>query len=344
MKSANSIKVSIVIPIYNAEKFLPECLDSVLAQTHENIEVICVDDGSTDGSLQLLRSYEEQDARVRVIAKPNGGCASARNAGIEQAKSDWILFHDADDVLAADCIEQLLAIADKCGAQGRQAHAVFSFCDVLDHNSGALSDNYIRQFFFASGLPEETSVNVREAPMLFRYMCLGPQGKLIKRDLIEENGIRFIALKSREDAVFFTHVMLAARDVAFTGKPLCHIRRGHETNICSAPVGDAWKDDLRALFLQTELMEEYGTLALHLRGFLNITITYAIRWSVFERGSRVCEDYWDALRGGEWERLCRGRIEDDDYWTMPTAAKVNRALLDNLTADEAKAYIYNSEQ
>lgn len=93
----SSIKFSIIIPVYNVEKYLNECVDSVLNQTYKNMEIILVDDGSTDGSPQICDSYAEKDNRIKVIHKKNGGSSSARNAGIKNMTGDYVLFLDSDD-------------------------------------------------------------------------------------------------------------------------------------------------------------------------------------------------------------------------------------------------------
>jgi glycosyltransferase involved in cell wall biosynthesis len=92
-------KVSIVIPVYNVEKYLRQCLDSVVNQTLKDIEIICVNDGSTDNSLQILEEYANKDDRIKIINKDNGGLSSARNAGLEIATGVYIGFVDSDDYI-----------------------------------------------------------------------------------------------------------------------------------------------------------------------------------------------------------------------------------------------------
>lgn len=106
-------KVSIIIPIYNVEKYMRKSVDSVINQTEKDIEIILVDDGSTDSSGVLCDKYASQDNRIKVIHKENGGLSSARNAGIEEAASDYILLLDGDDYLKSDAVEILLSVADK---------------------------------------------------------------------------------------------------------------------------------------------------------------------------------------------------------------------------------------
>ena len=89
--------ISIIIPVYNVEKYLSDCLDSVVNQTYKDLEIICVNDGSTDNSLDILNEYCSKDDRIFVVNKENGGLSSARNAGLAVAKGDFIMFLDSDD-------------------------------------------------------------------------------------------------------------------------------------------------------------------------------------------------------------------------------------------------------
>lgn len=101
------MKFSIIIPVYNVEQYLRECLDSVLGQTYSDWEAICVNDGSTDGSAAILEEYVVKDKRFKIVTQPNGGLSSARNTGMEVAKGDYIVFLDSDDWLELDALETL---------------------------------------------------------------------------------------------------------------------------------------------------------------------------------------------------------------------------------------------
>lgn len=109
-------KVSFVIPIYNTEKYLNQCVDSLLCQTFNDFEIILVDDGSQDDSPQICDRYSEVDSRVKVIHKENGGQADARNIGTLQAQGDYIIFVDSDDFwLKEDCLEKIITHDNLCG-------------------------------------------------------------------------------------------------------------------------------------------------------------------------------------------------------------------------------------
>ena len=119
--------ISIIVPVYNTEAYLAKCLDSLLAQSYNNIEIMVVDDGSTDGSREICDAYKEKDIRVKVIHKTNGGLSSARNAGLFKATGDYISFVDSDDYVAKTYIEDLLQLIKDNAAD-------ISICGILAVN------------------------------------------------------------------------------------------------------------------------------------------------------------------------------------------------------------------
>ena len=94
-----AVKVSVIIPVYNTKQFLEQCLDSVISQTLKETEIICIDDGSRDGSAEIMQSYAVKDGRIRIITQPNSGLGAARNSGMESASGEYIAFLDSDDWL-----------------------------------------------------------------------------------------------------------------------------------------------------------------------------------------------------------------------------------------------------
>lgn len=105
--------VSVIVPVYNVEQFLPRCLDSILAQTHTHWEAVCVNDGSTDRSQEILQEYAAKDPRFRFIVKENGGPSQARNVGVSAANGEWIIFLDSDDFIHPQTLEIALALAHR---------------------------------------------------------------------------------------------------------------------------------------------------------------------------------------------------------------------------------------
>ena len=112
-RMADRPKVSVIVPAYNAEQYLRECLDSLLAQSFGNIEIICVNDGSTDSTSAIIDEYRKRDSRVRVIDKPNSGYGHSMNVGMDAARGEWLASVDADDYVAPNAYERMLAVAEE---------------------------------------------------------------------------------------------------------------------------------------------------------------------------------------------------------------------------------------
>ncbi len=123
-------KISIIIPVYNAESYLEECLNSIICQDLEDIEIICVNDGSTDNSALILENYTEKDPRIINITQINGGVSQARNLGLKQASGDFILFVDADDFLAEHSLKYLY----DCTKKNDLDILVFGYYHLLNDN------------------------------------------------------------------------------------------------------------------------------------------------------------------------------------------------------------------
>lgn len=182
--------ISIVIPVYNAEKYLHQCVDSILHQTYRNIELILIDDGSIDSSRKICEKYESQDPRVRYFHKENGGVSSARNYGIRYAKGDYIVFVDSDDIVKPEMFEIL-----------SRNNNDFAMCgyELYDDTSNTVSVQFDCPEF--CGTIRNFAQNIRnyiDPPYL-----LGPCFKLFRKDIIVKNKIVFPPeLSYGEDAIF----------------------------------------------------------------------------------------------------------------------------------------------
>ena len=131
----NNPLVSILLPVYNTSAYLPQCLDSVLAQTYENLQVVLVDDGSKDNSLEICQQYAAKDSRIEVYHQENQGVATARNALLSKIKGDYFFFVDSDDWIELDMIEFLLTRAEK-------ERADIVTCDIVINDSKVSSDYF----------------------------------------------------------------------------------------------------------------------------------------------------------------------------------------------------------
>ena len=107
------LMISVIVPVYNTEQYLPRCIESILSQSFTDFELLLIDDGSTDGSGKICDAYAEKDNRIRVFHKENGGVSSARNMGLDEAKGEWVYFVDSDDELLHDGLQVLFDNTNK---------------------------------------------------------------------------------------------------------------------------------------------------------------------------------------------------------------------------------------
>lgn len=198
--------VSIVFPVYNKSELLPTTLSSLLSQTYRDFELIAVDDGSTDGSGDFLDRLAKTDSRVKVIRQPNAGVSAARNAALDRASGDYVVFADADDTVCPDWLEVLAKEAETSGAD-----IVVSGFFSTDSNGKAL-DTVLP--------PEEGNITGKEflgnfyAHQSNHGLPGFGHGKIVRRDLIEKNNIRFTpGLKLAEDLDFFVRLYDKAETV-----------------------------------------------------------------------------------------------------------------------------------
>lgn len=189
---------SIIIPVYNISQYLRACLDSVLAQTFQDWEAICIDDGSTDESGAILDEYAAKDKRFRVIHKANGGVSSARNAGLDAVRGEWVAFLDGDDVWAPWTLERVAKVIE-----GNQDADLVRFDTADFYESG--------KYPWGEGAPENCEMAVED---LTREIKAGSAtcffgGKIYKHNLVD--GIRFEPYTVGEDLLFLTQCMMQAR-------------------------------------------------------------------------------------------------------------------------------------
>lgn len=194
MKKTNP-KISIIIPIYNVEKYLSKCIDSILIQTYRDFELLLIDDGSKDKSGEICDTYAKMDNRVKVFHKDNGGVSSARNYGICKAVGDWISFVDSDDWVEKECYSTLMdddKVADLtyfgcCCCYIDGSRTVFSPCDFFSTNKNNI---------------EKHLALLKDNNQKFEYLGY-TWNKLFKKELIDKYNIRFVEdLAMREDELF----------------------------------------------------------------------------------------------------------------------------------------------
>ena len=180
--------ISVIVPVYNVEKYLKKCIQSIINQTYKNLEIILVDDGSSDNSGKICDEFAQKDNRIKVIHKTNGGLSDARNAGLDVMSGEWVSFVDSDDFVSPYYIENLHYLVNKYDVD----MAITSFVRFFNENT-KLSSNKISNQEVLIHNPDEAIKN-----MLYgKYYSVSACFKIYKKDLFYNN--RFTKGKIYED-------------------------------------------------------------------------------------------------------------------------------------------------
>lgn len=252
------IKISVIIPVYNVEKYLEECLSSIFIQTLKDIEVICVNDGSTDGSLYILDKYRKKHTNMVVYSQENAGSGNARNSGIQFARGEYFMFVDPDDFLAAnDVLETLYQTAkdndaDVCGGS------------CLISRNGILSKKFTERRK-QSRVDEEGMVAFKEYQYPYAH-----QRYIIKRDLMIQNNIYYPEYRRGQDVPFMANILNKASRIYLIKKDVYVQRGGHKVEKFTMKKAEDFVDSLYVvlqLALDNDLEELFSTISMEISLF-----------------------------------------------------------------------------
>ncbi len=242
-------KISVIIPVFNAASCLEECVASLLAQTEKRFELILVDDGSTDGSGQLCDRLSGLDERVRTLHKENGGAASARNMGLDNAKGDFIAFSDADDTVMPDFLEKLYNAATENGAD-------IAMCDYIKHTK---TSSFIYSSPIRGGVYGKDDIkkelypclvmfdDLEFPPTISNWVCL------FRRSLIESIGLRYPAVRLCEDSYFGSVALYNAKGYVYLKGEALYDYRYTEGSLSHGVNPKRWE----SFILLNEMYEDY---------------------------------------------------------------------------------------
>lgn len=212
----NDIKISVIVPAYNAEKFLPKCIKSLRAQTLRDIEIICINDCSKDSTKELLDAYAKEDPRIKPIHfEKNQGQSSARNAGIKAAVGDFISFVDSDDYIKEDMLEKLYNKAINTDSDMVISNLYLDFEDTGEKQ--IFRDN--RYYAFLSG---QVFNATEQQPLI---SCIGVWDRIYKRELITDNNLLFPVGLVYEDHLFCIQSLVLAKKISVVNEPLYYYRK-----------------------------------------------------------------------------------------------------------------------
>lgn len=229
--------ISVIVPVYKVEQYLDRCVQSIVNQTYKNLEIILVDDGSPDNCPAMCDAWAEKDGRVRVIHKENGGVASARNVGLDNAVGQYISFVDSDDFIDPPMIAELVSSAIKYDTDitGMLPRFVYANGNTVEINP----EIEIPEQFFTS--------NCVETYFKLDLICCWSTAKLYSKRLIDDNCIRFSDLLISEDALFVFDAMRSAKSFVLNTKAHYYNYQQHSESVTHITTNNGlnWADNVR---------------------------------------------------------------------------------------------------
>ncbi len=307
-------KVSVIIPVYNAEEYLHQCLDSICAQTLKELEIICVDDGSTDRSVHILNEYAGKDSRIKVVVQANGGAGAARNHGLKIASGECLSFLDADDFFEPDMLE----LAYEQHEKYRSDIVVFNSDQYhMDKEKFVNIDWTLRMQDIPPYLPfthRELTANV------FLTFVGWAWDKLYSREFVMKNNLWFQEQRTTNDMLFVFSALVTAKRISVINKVLAHQRRGSGESL-SVTRERSWHcfyDALLALrqFLNDkniywELEQDYINYALHFSLWNLRTLAEPTKQKLKEK---LCSEWFEELGIKDKDRgYFYNRAEYEEY-------------------------------
>lgn len=313
------VKVSVVIPIYNVENYLAACLDSIVNQTLEDIEIICINDGSTDNTLEVLNSYAEKDDRFTVITQENGGHAVATNKGMDLATGKYLYLMDSDDVLEdLEALEKTYKIAE-------EKQLDFVLFQAINYNE--VEERYYKaENYSMNRLAKrvgESIFNYKDVGKLAFTITVTPWTKLYNRQFVVDSGARFPEGLIFEDNVFFWEVFFSAERIYFL-KEYLFARRWHSAS--STRAGDtrfldsiAVNDLVIDVFRRFDLLNDEYCPELYNKKIRTINMRF----------NRIRDEYKDLYFEKMKENFTEWVADEDFYEYLQTIlSKRNRIILD----------------
>lgn len=299
MAAKRSPKVSVLVPIYNVEKFLQQCLESVVEQTLREIEIICINDGSTDSSAEIIREFAEKDDRIIVIDKPNSGYGDSMNQGLARARGEYIGIVESDDWIDTHAFEDLYRIAKMNDA------------DVVRANYYQNYKGVDKKFFYVEPTATGKVVDPKHQTWIF-LQAPAIWSAIYKRSFLEENDIKFLPTPgaSYQDTGFNFKVWASAKRACFTTEAYLHYRTDNE----ASSVKSAGKimnvsteyADIERFLTERGLLEELGAIM--------VTAKFgAYYWNMLRVPPKLLDDFLKQAQNDYQEAKERGWLYEDFF-------------------------------
>lgn len=265
-------KVSVIVPVYNVESYLEQCLDSICNQTLKEIEIICIDDGSTDHSLEILNRYQQKDMRVQVYSQSNAGAGAARNHGISVARGQFFSFLDSDDFFEPDMLQKAYE-----EAVSRNAQIVVFRSDQFHEDTNQFVQ--VSWTLREKALPPYQPIYHRNfTDNVFKVFVGWAWDKLFEREFILNNQLFFQEQRTSNDMLFVFSALVLADRIAIVDQVLAHQRRNNLSSLSNTRE-KSWDCFYKALQALKQHLEQYGLYWELEQDFINYALHFSL-WNV----------------------------------------------------------------
>lgn len=311
-KSLKQPIVSVIMPVYNGETYLRQCLDSVVNQTLKEIEIICVDDGSSDRSVEILKEYAAKDERVMVLQQANAGAGAARNNGLSKASGKYLSFLDSDDFFETDMLEKAV---EKIAAD--RADFVVFRCDhyLNDTNTFKKAAYTLKK----QTLPPYTPFNFRQiTDNVFKAFVGWAWDKVYDREFVMKHNLKFQEQRTSNDMLFVFSALVLAKRITYLDTVLAHQRRNNGESLSNTRE-KSWFCFYNALKALRDVLKEKGLYEELKKDFVNYAVHFSL-WNLNTITGECYEKLYTKLHE-EWFEELEVTGHDEAYFHNKTEYK-----------------------
>lgn len=304
--------VSVIMPVYNGETYLRQCLDSVVNQTLKEIEIICVDDGSSDRSVEILKEYAAKDERVMVLQQANAGAGAARNNGLSKASGKYLSFLDSDDFFETDMLEKAV---EKIAAD--RADFVVFRCDhyLNDTNTFKKAAYTLKK----QTLPPYMPFNFRQiTDNVFKAFVGWAWDKVYDREFVMKHNLKFQEQRTSNDMLFVFSALVLAKRITYLDTVLAHQRRNNGESLSNTRE-KSWFCFYNALKALRDVLKEKGLYEELKKDFVNYAVHFSL-WNLNTITGECYEKLYTKLHE-EWFEELEVTGHDEDYFYNKTEYK-----------------------
>lgn len=302
------IKVSVIIPVYNVELYLRECLDSVINQTLKEIEIICVDDGSTDKSYEILQEYAKKDNRIKILQQKNAGAGIARNMGMQIAQGKYLSIIDSDDFFELNMLEKVYWKCEQHNAD---------ICVFRSDRYDTQKNIYepipwtIKKQYLPKSIPFKAS---EIYPYIFQIFNGWSWDKLYRRDFAEKTGLQFQGLRSTNDAFFVYMTSIQANNITIVDEVLAHHRTNLKTALSSTRE-KSWDCCWQAIVAIQQELYRRGQYKLVDQSFINWALHFLL-WNVHTLQDNAKTPLLTAMKNEYFVQLNLSQYSSDFFYSQ----------------------------